>query len=146
MNRLPGIVSAIEICGSVALIDVEAAGLHLTSTLIGTSGEVQHWPVGMAVTLMFAETDVALARDLAGRISMRNRIPATVSAIERGRILSKVLLDAGGHRLQSIITTRSTDMLGLRVGDTVEALIKANEMTVVPAIADPSRIGRLVQP
>lgn len=134
MNRLSGIVTAVDSCGSIALIDVTAAGHQLTATLVDASFRAERWQIGMAVTLLFAETDVALAKDLTGRLSMRNRIHATVLEIERGQILSKVVLEAAGHRLQSIITTRSTAALALQVGDRVEALIKANEMSV---LADP---------
>ena len=83
--------------------------------------------------LLFAETEVALAKDLCGSISMRNRIRATVVAIDRGSILTKVVLDAGGHRLVSVITTRSCTSLALAAGDAVEALVKASDMSVVPA-------------
>lgn len=131
MNRLPGIVTAIDRCGSVALIDVAAAGHQLTATLVDASSRAQRWRIGMAVTLLFAETDVALAKQLSGRISMRNRIHATVLEMERGQILSKVVLAVAGHRLQSIITTRSCAALALEVGDSVEALVKANEMSVI---------------
>ena len=131
MNSLPGTITAIDICGSIALVDVAAAGHQLTATLVDASGAAQGWPIGLTVTLLFAETDVALAKGLSGRISMRNRIQATVREIERGQILSKVVLETGGHRLQSIITTRSTHALELAVGDLVEALVKANEMSVV---------------
>ena len=133
MNCLPGVISAIEIGGSVALVDVSAAGQQLTATMLDSSGQAHRWSIGMAVSLLFAETDVALAKDLTGRLSMRNRIRATVQTIESGQILSKVELDVGGNRLYSIITTRSAHALALRVGDTVEALVKANEMSVVPA-------------
>lgn len=137
MNRLPGTITAIDSCGSIALIDVAAAGHQLTATLVDAGGPAQHWQIGMAVTLQFAETDVALAKGLSGRISMRNRIQCSVQAIERGRILSKVVLLCAGRQLQSIITTRSTEALGLEVGDAVEALIKANEMSVLAAAAAP---------
>ena len=138
MNQLPGIVTAIDSCGSIALVDVAAAGHSLTATLVDASGQIQRWQIGMAVMLQFAETDVALAKGLSGRISMRNRIDAIVLEIEPGQILSKVGLDAAGHRLQSIITTRSTITLDLQVGDRVEALVKANEMSVVP---DPAALS-----
>ena len=131
MNRLPGIVTAIDSCGSVALIDVASANHHLTATVVDASGQAQRWRIGMAVTLLFAETDVALAKELSGRISMRNRIHATVLEIERGQILSKVVLEVAEHRLQSIITTRASAALALEAGDRVEALVKANEMSVI---------------
>jgi molybdopterin-binding protein len=65
-------------------------------------------------------------------ISLRNRIPARVVTVERGRLLTRIALDAGGHVIESVITTRSSHLLELAAGDTVEALVKANEMSVMP--------------
>ncbi len=136
MNRLPGRIVAIERCGSIALVDVDAAGQRLTATLVGAGHEIAGWPAGMAVTLLFAETEVALAKNLSGLISMRNRLRATVVSLECGTVLARVGLDVDGHRLRSIITSRSARTLALAVGDQVEALVKANEMSLVPAAAD----------
>jgi molybdate transport system regulatory protein len=133
MNRLPGHIIAVEQCGSIALIDVAALGQYLTATLVGASREVSTWPTGMAVTLVFSETEVALAKNLQGLISMRNRIAGTVVAVERGAVLCRVTLDVSGHRLVSIITTRSANALSLACGDAVEALVKANEMSLLTA-------------
>ncbi|MEN3294260.1 MAG: molybdate transport system regulatory protein, partial [Burkholderiales bacterium] len=52
-------------------------------------------------------------------------------AIERGQLLTKVTLDTDGHIIESIITTRSSHALALAVGDTVEGLVKSNEMTLM---------------
>jgi molybdate transport system regulatory protein len=130
MNRLPGQIAAVEAAGSIALVDVTVGALRFTATLVGAGEQVAAWPAGMPVTLMFKETEVALAKNLSGLISMRNRIPATVVSIEHGRLLTKVVLDASGHRIESIITTRSSRALALDIGDAVEGLVKANEMTV----------------
>jgi molybdate transport system regulatory protein len=89
----------------------------------------------MPVTLLFKETEVALAKNLSGLISMRNRIPGRVKTIERGQLLTKVTLDADGHTVESIITTRASHALALAIGDAVEGLVKSNEMTVVPGAA-----------
>lgn len=132
MNRLSGSISNIEVHGSIALVDVSVGEHHFTATLIGAGEEVAGWLHGMPVTLLFKETEVSLARNLSGLISMRNRIPATVTAIERGKLLARVTLNFEGHRLESVITTRSSHALGLAVGDIVEGLVKANEMTLVP--------------
>lgn len=136
MNRLPGRIIAIETCGSIALIDVDAVGHRLTATLVGASAEAAGWPEGMAVTLLFAETEVALAKNLSGLISLRNRIRGTIVELERGTVLARVVLDVGGRRLVSVITTRSSQALALAVGDEVEALVKANEMSIVAADLD----------
>lgn len=136
MNRLPGRISHIETAGSIALVDVMVGERRFTATLIGAGDEVASWPQGMPVTLLFKETEVSLAKNLSGLISMRNRIPAIVAAIEHGRLLTKVTLDTDGHPIESVITTRSAQALGLAVGDAVEGLVKANEMTLTPHSTD----------
>ena len=133
MNRLPGRIAAIETCGSIALVDVDAVGLQLTATLVGAGTLTDSWRPGMAVTLLFAETEVALAKNLSGLISMRNRLPGRIVALERGTVLTKVTLDIAGQRVVSVITTRSSHTLAMQEGETVEALVKANEMGVMPA-------------
>jgi molybdate transport system regulatory protein len=135
MNRLPGQITQVEAVGSITLVEVAVGERRFTATLIGAGEEVASWPSGMAVTLLFKETEVSLAKNLSGLISMRNRIPAKIAAIERGQLLTKVTLDADGHSIESIITTRSSHSLELAVGDTVEGLVKSNEMTLVPGEA-----------
>jgi len=132
MNRLPATISSVEAHGSVALVEAMVAERRFSATLIGAGDEARAWPAGMPVTLLFKETEVSLAKNLSGLISMRNRMPATVAAIERGTILAKVSLLFDGHRIESIITTRSSHALALAPGDQVEALVKSNEMGVLP--------------
>lgn len=131
MNRLPGHIHALDVHGSIALVDVDVGNHRFTATLIGASEEVSGWTPGMPVTLLFKETEVSLAKNLSGMISMRNRLPCTVTDIERGKLLTRVMLDFAGRRLESVITTRSSHALDLKTGDTVEGLVKANEMTLL---------------
>jgi molybdate transport system regulatory protein len=132
MNRLPGRISAIDRHGSIALVEAMVGTQRFTAMLVGAGDEVGAWPTGMPVTLLFKETEVSLAKNLSGLISMRNRIAATVAAIERGTLLTRVTLEFDEHQIGSIITTRSCDALALAVGDAVEALVKTNEMTLMP--------------
>jgi len=131
MNRLPARISAIDMHGSIALVEAMVGAQRFTAMLVGAGDELSAWPVGMPVTLLFKETEVSLAKNLSGLISMRNRIAATVKAIERGTLLTRVTLAFNGHQIGSIITTRSCDALALVVGDAVEALVKTNEMTLM---------------
>lgn len=137
MNRLAGTIVEVQRCGSIALIDVNAAGHRLTATLVGgdaeVNGEATAWQPGAPVLLLFAETEVALAKNLTGLISMRNRLPCRLVSIAPGSVLTKVVLEVGGHILTSVITSRSAQRLSLAAGDIVEALIKANDMHVVAA-------------
>jgi len=133
MNRLPGHISTVDIQGSIALIDAAVGKQQLTAMLIESSHDTAQWQAGMPVTLLFKETEVALARHLSGMISMRNRIPCTVTGMECGKLLTRVQLNFDGHAIESVITTRSATALGIAIGIEVEALVKANEMAVVPA-------------
>jgi molybdate transport system regulatory protein len=132
MNRLPGRIGAIDVHGSIALVEAMVGAQRFTAMLVGAGDEIGAWPVGMPVTLLFKETEVSLAKNLSGLISMRNRIAATVAAIERGTLLTRVTLALDEHKIGSIITTRSCDAMALAVGDAVEALVKTNEMTLMP--------------
>ncbi|NEX64366.1 TOBE domain-containing protein [Noviherbaspirillum galbum] len=132
MNRLPAEIIGIDMQGSIALIDAAAGKLRFTAMLVGAPQEIETWQAGMPVTLLFKEAEVSLARHLSGMISMRNRIAGTVTALEPGKLLTRVTLDAEGHRIESVITTRSAIALGLAIGVGAEALIKANEVSVMP--------------
>ncbi|KRB93812.1 TOBE domain-containing protein [Noviherbaspirillum sp. Root189] len=133
MNQLPGQIVTIDSHGSIALVDAIVAGQRFTAMLIGAGEEVAAWEPGMDVTLLFKEVEVSLAKNLMGQISLRNRIACTVTSIEHGRLMSRVMMDFQGYRIASVITTRSAQALAIAPGVSVEALIKANEMTVVPA-------------
>ncbi|MGE5649670.1 molybdopterin-binding protein [Noviherbaspirillum sp. UKPF54] len=132
MNRLPATIVAVEVHGSIAVVDAAVGDHRFAATLVGAGEEVASWTAGMAATLLFKETEVSLAKNLSGLISMRNRIPASVTAVERGKLLTKVTLAFDRFVVESVITTRSSHVLGLDIGDVVEGLVKANEMTVIP--------------
>lgn len=132
MNRLPGHIVAVDAHGSIVLIDTVVGEKRLTSMQVGVPEGAADWSPGMPIDLLFKEAEVSLARYLGGMISMRNRMPCVVTGIESGRLLTKVTLDFDGYPIESIITTRSCIGLGIAVGVEVEALVKANEMVVIP--------------
>jgi len=68
------------------------------------------------------------------KLSARNQIPATVTAINAGEAIANVELDAGGTRLVASITVEAARELGLTAGSQVIAVIKASD--VIVAIAD----------
>lgn len=131
MNTLSGHIATIEIHGSIAIIDVAVGGNHFTATLLGNSEQLTAWKIGQAARLLFKETEVALAKNLSGQISMRNRMPGTVIALEVGQVLTRVVFDMQGVCINAVITSRSARGLQIAVGDAVEGLVKSNEMSVV---------------
>lgn len=131
MNRLKGQIVEIEHSSHMSLVDVAVGNDIFTATLLETPASAEYLRIGNNVTLLFKETEVSLAKNLSGLISLRNRIAVTIRSIKRGDILSAVELDYGINTLISVITTRAVDRLQLVVDEQVEALIKANEIALM---------------
>ena len=64
------------------------------------------------------------------KLSARNQIPATITAINAGEAIANVELDANGVRLVASITVEAVRELGLAVGSEVTAVIKASDVIV----------------
>lgn len=131
MNRLPGIVTACESSDHLSLVDIGVAGDLFTAIVVETPDNAPWLTPGSKVWVLFKETEVSLAKNLSGQISLRNRMAARVTGIRKGVLLSEVTLDYRGSAVVSVITTRSVERLNLVVGDTVEGLVKANEVILM---------------
>lgn len=91
--------------------ELPAAGLDLTAWLTGDTPRP--------------------AASGARNLSATNHLPGTILSIQRGDVLSKLVIEvATGVRVGSVITTDSVDRLGLVVGGRAVAVIKATEVMV----------------
>lgn len=131
MNILRGHITRIVSNDHLSQVDVEIMGDIFTATLLETADDASYLKVGNRVDVLFKETEVSLAKGLSGLISLRNRVMTTVKLLRSGVILSEVVLDYRGQQISSIITTGSILRLNIKVGDEVEALVKANEVTLM---------------
>lgn len=135
MNQINGHITAIDHEGSIALLDVALGDLRLSATILGEAQALSLWKIGQLVRVQFNEMEVAVAKNLSGKISLRNRLPGVITSLEWGRILTRVcfLVQTAGVEivLDAVITTRSARHLQLSVGDQIEGLVKSNEMHVV---------------
>jgi molybdate transport system regulatory protein len=134
MNVIPVIIEAITCSGGVVLVDMQADNCRLSAILID-GDELPPWLIKDAsVSAVFKESELSLAVNLSGKISLRNRFPCTVQKMECGEIMSVVTLKFGQHIIRSAITTRSVNALELKNGLEVTALIKANELFLVQGL------------
>jgi len=131
MNRISGIISNIQHSGAILLVDIDVEGHGFSAMLIDSTIHPEWLAEGNSVDIIFKETEVALAKNLSGIISMRNRMKCTVQQIELGELLSKISLQFQNNQIISAITTRSAIALDLKIGDEVEALVKANEVSLM---------------
>lgn len=63
-------------------------------------------------------------------VSGRNKLIGRVTAIRRDAIMAQIDLNIGSHKITAVITRDALDELGLRIGDTAIALVKATEVMI----------------
>ncbi len=129
MNQLPAQITEIKTSGEIALITLRCGGETFSSLIIHNNEAFIK--KGNEVVMAFKETEVAIAKNLNGLLSIRNRFQSTITSIEKGTLLSEITLNFKGNKLVSIITTASCENMELTVGDEVEALLKTNELLLM---------------
>ena len=80
---------------------------------------------------MIKSTEVSVAVEPVGRISIRNHIPGTVVSVDHGAAMTVVKIEmSGGGVLTSAITQESDVDLGLAVGTPVTGLVKSTDVAI----------------
>ncbi|PTA49858.1 transporter [Shewanella morhuae] len=65
------------------------------------------------------------------KISARNTLSGTIKSIEMGAVNNEITIElAPGVVLTSVVTKASCERLGLKVGDSAYALIKASSVMI----------------
>jgi molybdopterin-binding protein len=66
----------------------------------------------------------------ASRTSVRNAFPGIVTAVKLGDIAAQVEIQAGPHRLVSLVTREAVEELGLEVGAEAVARVKSTNVHI----------------
>ena len=70
--------------------------------------------------------------------SARNRFPGIVTRIEKDRVAAVVEVQAGPHRLVSLMTAEAVTEMGLKVGDEAICVVKSTNVIVeIPSPREP---------
>jgi len=72
------------------------------------------------------ESQVAQPR----RSSARNRLPGIVVSVEKDKVMAKVELACGDHRIVSLMSREAADELGLEPGKRATAVVKATTVII----------------
>lgn len=125
MNKLKAVIKYQK--HSSGLTRIEAmCGEYLFRLLIFEDTAIER--VGQGAYLLIKESEIAVSKVKLDEISISNRLECEVVAIEKGEMLCELEMTFDGIGLKSIITANSADRLGIKVGDKLYALIKANEI------------------
>ncbi|MGI5442020.1 TOBE domain-containing protein [Streptomyces shenzhenensis] len=133
-NQLPGTVTAVTPGEVMATVKVRlTGGQELTAAITLEAAEDLGLAAGSAVRALVKSTEVALATAPVERVSIRNRLPGTVTGIAAGGAMASVKIAVEGGELTSAITSESVTDLGLSAGSAVLALIKSTEVSLATA-------------
>ena len=64
------------------------------------------------------------------KLSARNALKGKIVDISKGQVVAKVKVDVGGQFITSLVSIDAVDDLALKVGDSVEAIIKSSEVII----------------
>ena len=131
MNKLKGKIVDIQSSDNLSIIHVDVEGDVFSSIVLEGKKGPTNYEIKDSVTLLFKETEVGLAKDLTGMISLRNRFKANVKKIDKGPILAKITLNYKNQTIESIISAQSANQMKLKDKEEVEWLVKTNEVTLM---------------
>jgi molybdopterin-binding protein len=81
--------------------------------------------------LVVKSSSVGIGKNLSGEMSFSNRLRARVESLDMGELLCVASLRVSPDILiESLLTVRSAQRMGLAVGDAVEAIFKASEVSI----------------
>jgi molybdopterin-binding protein len=63
-------------------------------------------------------------------ISARNQLSGTIDEIVIGSVMAHIVVRVGANIIESVITRRSAEQMGLKKGNKVTAVIKSTELMI----------------
>ena len=128
MNVLKGHIKEIQVNGELSIVRVDVSGIIVSTIVIDTPDTSSFLRLEGPVTVIFKETEVILGiGDMKG-ISLRNKFKGQVTDIQSDQLLSKVVVETKVGKISSIITSNAVNQLEIKIGSTVVAMVKTNEI------------------
>lgn len=129
-NNLAGKVLEIKkgAVNSEVILEI-SSGAKLTSVITNDGSDDLGIKAGDAVNAIVKASWIILATEAPKKISARNCIEGTVSAVKNGAVNAEVVLDiAGGSKITAIVTEDAIVDMELKVGSKAYAIIKASSI------------------
>ncbi|MFI5758540.1 molybdopterin-binding protein [Streptomyces sp. NPDC051569] len=130
-NQLPGTVTGVTPGAVLATVKVRLdGGQEITAAITLEAVEELSIAQGMAVRALVKSTDVSLTTGQVTGLSIRNRLPGTVTGVTTGGAMAAVKVAVDGGELTAAITGEAVADLALATGSPVTALIKSTEISL----------------
>ena len=133
MSQFVATIKKINSIDNLNIVEFDFHGLTLKMMSLDLNADVQ---VGKKVKLSVKPTNISIAKNLIGEISLSNQIVATIENLENGQLLSSVSLKVHNTLLESIIIVDSSKRMNLQIGESVTILIKASNLSIGEVLND----------
>lgn len=133
MSQLVVTIKKINSVDSLNIVEFDFHGSTLKMMSLDLDKEIQ---INKKVKLSVKPSNVIIAKNLFGEISLSNQLVATIQSIENGELLSSVILKVNETIFESLITVDSSKRMNLQVGEEVQILIKASNLSIQEVLND----------
>ena len=133
MSQLVATIKKINSVDNLNIVEFDFNGLTLKMMSLDLNDDVQ---IGKKVELSVKPSNISIAKNLIGEISLSNQIVATIQSLENGQLLTSVILKINDTLLESIITVDSSKRMNLQIGEVVTILIKASNLSIGEVLND----------
>jgi len=135
-NQFTGSVSQVVVGTVNAEVHIQLKGGEtIVSAITKESVETLAIKEGIEIIALVKAPQIIIVTDFGGyKLSARNQLKGTVTAVKLGAVNAEVDIDtAGGDKIAVTVTNDSIESLGLRQGQTATAIFKAS--AVILAVA-----------
>ena len=131
MNRLKGRIEEVKVNGNLSQVLIMIGEETVFYSIVIETPETASYLVkGNQVDVIFKETEVILAKGNPEGISLINRIPGEIQDMKLGKMLCQVSLATEAGPILAIVSREAVDILQLRKGEQLTAMVKLNEVMI----------------
>ena len=133
MSQIIATIKKIHNIDNINIVEFDFFGKTLKMISLDLNKNVQ---IGKKVKLAVKPTNISIAKNLFGEISLSNQLVVNIKSIENGQLLSSIILEVNDTIFESIITADSSKRMNLQKNEQVTILIKASDLSIMEVLND----------
>lgn len=111
MNHLEGKLESIQAVDLLHQLSFNVGEQKLSVLTLEIGSNIE---IGAAYALQVKSTNIAIAKEFGGHLSICNQLNAKVVSVTNGKLLSSVLLDIEGFSMESVISLAQAEAMQLQ--------------------------------
>ena len=128
MNEYKGTISSIDSNGSFRQIELNVNSIPVRVITLELDARFR---VKTLVRMLFKESEVVIAKNRTGMLSIENRYPCVITGVTAGEVFSEIIMDSPLGPITALIGRSAQDSMKLEIGDRVQAFIRSNEIALM---------------